>query len=535
MNIHQVKNKIRACRILHNVADVEFEEIENLDFDQIEFNQSAPTDRQFFIVISKLCKLRPDTNVGIFDVLKLLDIFLSHKNLEILRSSDFNFDFNTLHCLILTRMDNIEIDEMIPAFIHLSNYELEEFKVLYSIICKKLSHLIIKDLNSSESRTLSKILRKLKTILKTNMVNYFDCEVKIILMHCCYFIVDKYRANKDLSKTEKRIFSKINEIRKFVDFTPPKHFLSIPEMNSRQSSVIKPFIEIKKIIYQQNIHNFATVTIKKIRENKNYYAIKEYTNISPNARDIIDKEMSIMAKLSEFANPENCFMKIYDINYSEDKIYIKMDYLQFNLKELIVYWKNENIKPADDLLMEIISKLIRCFADLQNRKIYHRDIKPQNILISGDFKPKVIDFNASFERHQNELTFITKSESVKGTINYMAPELIELVNNNFRTGKFKLVKADVFSLGLTLWELISQQETNFMNFKEKNQQLLYEIEISDHNPLFKSMLKAMLHEDYKERFDFVGLLSFLDSSPTQFSQHNLSANLDAFTTQLAQQ
>ena len=37
-------------------------------------------------------------------------------------------------------------------------------------------------------------------------------------------------------------------------------------------------------------------------------------------------------------------------------------------------------------------QLIASFRYLENKKIFHRDVKPENILIGDDFKPKIIDF-----------------------------------------------------------------------------------------------------------------------------------------------
>ena len=518
MNIHQVKSKIRSLNNFPNVTEVDFEQIAKLDFDEIEYDQSDPPDKQFFIIVSKICKLKPNTNIGIFNVFKLLDILLSPNNLETLRSPEFNFDFNTLHCLILSRIDDIVIDKMISASIHLSSYDIREFDIIYKIIRNKLSHLIIRDLKSSRPRTLRKILRKVRRILRTNMGRSFSNEVNIILMHSCYFIIQQYRVNQELSRIEENILEQIYEINQSANLTLPTNFLSIPHMNLEDSSNANITIQNEEAIYQQNIPNFATVTIKRITDGDKVYAAKEYSNItSKRAREIISQEMSIMEKLSADADPENCFIKIYGIYPTEDKIQIRMDYISFDLKRVLQFWKDNDYKLTDEELMKIISKLINCFADLQERKIYHRDIKPQNILITEKLQPKVIDFNASYERHKNELSDITQQERVKGSINYMAPELLELRNKNFKEGKFRIVKADVFSLGLTLWELISRTEINGLNSKYNNSKLIEEIDSSDHNIVIKEILRNMLQLDYRQRFDFVQLLSLLNSEATEFS------------------
>ncbi|KAL6616518.1 hypothetical protein ACP70R_038788 [Stipagrostis hirtigluma subsp. patula] len=76
--------------------------------------------------------------------------------------------------------------------------------------------------------------------------------------------------------------------------------------------------------------------------------------------------------------------------------------------------------------------------------IIHCDIKPQNILLDGSFIPKVADFGLAKLLGRDFSRVLT---SMRGTVGYLAPEWI--------SGEAITTKADVFSYGMLLFEIIS--------------------------------------------------------------------------------
>jgi serine/threonine protein kinase len=85
---------------------------------------------------------------------------------------------------------------------------------------------------------------------------------------------------------------------------------------------------------------------------------------------------------------------------------------------------------------------------LHAEKVLHRDIKSQNVLLSKDNTAKLTDFGLS--RIKTETRSATKAVQSVGTLAWMAPELF--VRNGVYT-----FKADIYSLGMTLWELASRE------------------------------------------------------------------------------
>lgn len=77
--------------------------------------------------------------------------------------------------------------------------------------------------------------------------------------------------------------------------------------------------------------------------------------------------------------------------------------------------------------------------------ITHRDISPQNIMLSYDGEVRIIDFGIAKAESKIETT---KAGTLKGKFGYMSPEQAEGYEVDFRT--------DIFSLGIVLWELLAQ-------------------------------------------------------------------------------
>ena len=81
----------------------------------------------------------------------------------------------------------------------------------------------------------------------------------------------------------------------------------------------------------------------------------------------------------------------------------------------------------------------------QHLNLVHRDIKPMNILVSYDGQVKLIDFGIA---KGNNIGDKTDTGIIKGTARYLSPEQI--------TGEKLDGRSDIFSLGIILWELLTE-------------------------------------------------------------------------------
>ena len=134
-------------------------------------------------------------------------------------------------------------------------------------------------------------------------------------------------------------------------------------------------------------------------------------------------------------------VNVYDVGEDGKVHYIVMEYIDGqNLKEII---KNEG--PLDEYTALDITKQIAMALSAAHKKgIIHRDIKPHNILISNEGRVvKVADFGIAKAVSNSTMTNIG---SIIGSVHYFSPEQAK--------GKFVSNNADLYSLGIVLYEMI---------------------------------------------------------------------------------
>ncbi len=134
---------------------------------------------------------------------------------------------------------------------------------------------------------------------------------------------------------------------------------------------------------------------------------------------------------------------VYDVEDESSFSYIVMEYIQGTDLSLML---NERKKMEQSLAVRLVLQTCKALQFAHNSGVIHRDIKPSNIMIVEKDTVKVTDFGIA--KITNNLT-LTQTGRVVGTPSYMAPEQIE--------GKEVDGRADVFSLGIVLYELLTGQ------------------------------------------------------------------------------
>ncbi len=132
-------------------------------------------------------------------------------------------------------------------------------------------------------------------------------------------------------------------------------------------------------------------------------------------------------------------VSVYDVGEDRGRDYIVMEFIDgITLKEYID--KKGNLTPK-----EVISIAIQVCSAMEmahGNKLVHRDIKPQNIMISKEGKVKVTDFGIAKATSSN-----TISTNMMGSVHYTSPEQAR--------GGFSDAKSDIYSLGISMYEMIT--------------------------------------------------------------------------------
>ena len=225
-------------------------------------------------------------------------------------------------------------------------------------------------------------------------------------------------------------------------------------------------------------------------------------------------------------------VNIYDVGIEDGINYIVMELAEgITLKEYIR--KKGYLTPKETV--EISTQIASAISHAHKNHIIHRDIKPQNILVSDTGIIKVTDFGIAKATSSNT---VTSTATAMGSVHYISPEQAK--------GRFCDEKSDIYSLGITMYEMV----TGHVPFDHENgvtialMHLQNEItppsQIRDGIPdsLEKIILKCTMKKP-EERYqtadelitdlrlvfedtsgDYVGVVPAIDDSPTIMIDQN---------------
>ncbi len=198
-------------------------------------------------------------------------------------------------------------------------------------------------------------------------------------------------------------------------------------------------------------------------------------------------------------------VRIWDIHLAGEIKFIDMEYLEGgNLEDLLLLYSNRKVPEV--MVLKLIEQISKGMLDIHKHRIIHKDLKPQNIMLTKSGSIKIMDFGISetFRSSKSRL----KETSKSGTPIYMSPE--QLLGQN--VGR----ESDIWSFGVMMYELLigkpmftgSSSNEVFFQIERRNFKPIIGV-----NPKLNDLLSNCLNRDYRERFSsFDKVLEHLTNS-----------------------
>ena len=206
--------------------------------------------------------------------------------------------------------------------------------------------------------------------------------------------------------------------------------------------MIKPGVYISEryeIIDKVGSGGMADVYKAKCHRLNRFVAIKILKPEYSNDKNFVAKFRAEAQSAAGLSHPN--IVNVYDVGDDDGLYYIVMELIEgITLKKFIERKGRLEIKEAVGIAIQIAQGMEAAHAN----HIIHRDIKPQNIIISRAGKVKVTDFGIAKAATSN-----TVSQNAVGSVHYLSPEQAR--------GGYSDEKSDIYSLGVTLYEMLCGQ------------------------------------------------------------------------------
>ena len=210
------------------------------------------------------------------------------------------------------------------------------------------------------------------------------------------------------------------------------------------------------------------------------------------------REAQAAAKLD---HPNIC--AIYDVNEADSFTFIVMQYIDG--ESLAAEMERKPLTLSTTLAL--VEQAAEGLAEAHAHGIVHRDIKPQNMMLTPRGQLKILDFGLAKQMRSSDsvdneaatATLLSKPGLVVGTMPYMSPEQVQ--------GEPLDPSSDIFSLGVTLYEMLAGKHP----FKDKSAAMTMSRILRDDptpteqfkaqvSPELQNLLGRMLRKDKAERY-----------------------------------
>ncbi len=201
-----------------------------------------------------------------------------------------------------------------------------------------------------------------------------------------------------------------------------------------------------------------------------------------------------------------------DSNRESFNIYMKLPRMQETLLDEFKNRKKENKPYSEEEIVRHFYSLVSGLEYLHNKRIYHGDIKPNNLLLDQNRTLHIADVGIAKHVEEGD-EYQTVTEKI-GTYQYSAPEILGAERKDIK--KEALAKADIWSLGVVILELCTF-DLKLLNSSDREetrkriQKYLQGLTGKCHHSLI-ALMKKILNLDSKERPDIVQIKGELETN-----------------------
>ena len=193
-----------------------------------------------------------------------------------------------------------------------------------------------------------------------------------------------------------------------------------------------------EIIEQIGTGGMSDVYKAKCHKLNRYVAIKVMKSEFSEDKTFVSKFRAEAQSVAGFTHPN--VVNVYDVGDENGIYYIVMELVEgITLKKYIEKRGKIPFKEAVSIAIQVANGLDAA----HKHNIVHRDIKPQNIIISKEGKVKVTDFGIAKVASSSTIN----SSTTMGSVHYISPEQAR--------GGYSDSRSDIYSLGITIFEMLT--------------------------------------------------------------------------------